>query len=104
MCSNETIKSHMLDVHFTSFLKFTYFDQIKKVGIGGICSASKENALTGICYSRTPLTENNQSQSNAGNRFYYSQSKSSVHNKLHELYSHFPPIAHRTPSIIISSC
>ena len=34
----------------------------------------------------------------------YSQSKSSAHDKLHELHSHFPPIAQRTPSIIISSC
>ena len=34
----------------------------------------------------------------------YSQSKSSVHDKLHELHSHFPPIAQRTPSIITSSC
>ena len=35
---------------------------------------------------------------------FYSQSKSSVHNKLHELQSHFPPIAQRTSSIITSSC
>ena len=35
---------------------------------------------------------------------YYSQSKSSVHNKLHELQSHFPPIAERILSIITSSC
>ena len=34
----------------------------------------------------------------------YSQSKSSVHDKLHELHSYFPPIAQRTPSIITSSC
>ena len=34
----------------------------------------------------------------------YSQSKSSVHDKLHELHSHFPPIAQRTPSIITSCC
>ena len=34
----------------------------------------------------------------------YSQSKSSVHDKLHDLHSHFPPIAQRTPSIITSSC
>ena len=33
-----------------------------------------------------------------------SQSKSSVHDKLHELHSHFPPIAQRTPSIITSIC
>ena len=30
--------------------------------------------------------------------------KSSVHDKLHELHSHFPQIAQRTPSIITSSC
>ena len=35
---------------------------------------------------------------------FYSQSKSSVHDKLHELHSHFPPIAQKTPSIITSSC
>ena len=35
---------------------------------------------------------------------FYSQSKSSVHDKLHELHSHFPPIAQRTPSKITSSC
>ena len=35
---------------------------------------------------------------------YYSQSKSSVHDKLHKLHSHFPPIAQRTPSIITSIC
>ena len=34
----------------------------------------------------------------------YSQSKSSVHDKLQELHSNFPPIAQRTPSIITSSC
>ena len=34
----------------------------------------------------------------------YSQSKSSVHDKLDELHSHFLPIAQRTPSIILSSC
>ena len=34
----------------------------------------------------------------------YSQSKSSVHDKLHELHSHFPTISQRTPSIITSSC
>ena len=34
----------------------------------------------------------------------YSQSKSSVHDKLHELHSHFSLIAQRTPSIITSSC
>ena len=39
-----------------------------------------------------------------GQMKYYNQSKSSVHDKLHELHSHFPPIAQRTPSIITSSC
>ena len=34
----------------------------------------------------------------------YSQLKTSVHDKLHELHSHFPQIAQRTPSIITSSC
>ena len=39
-------------------------------------------------------------------RHLYSQSKSSVHDKLHELHSHFPPIAQRPPSINMytSSC
>ena len=27
-----------------------------------------------------------------------------MHDKLHELHSHFPPVAQRTPSIITSSC
>ena len=38
-----------------------------------------------------------------GSNGYYSQSKSSVHDKFHELHSHFPSIAQRTPSIITSS-
>ena len=33
-----------------------------------------------------------------------SQTELSVHDKLHELHSYFPPIAKRTPSIITSSC
>ena len=37
-------------------------------------------------------------------RYVYSQTTLSVHEKLHELHSYFPPIAKRTPLIITSSC
>ena len=42
--------------------------------------------------------------SNRQKKMLFSQSKSSVNDKLHELHSHFPLIAQRTPSIITSSC